>query len=92
MTKRDNYKNELAAVLAKITKPRLMKDFLADLFSPREFSEIALRWQVVKKLDKAEPQRKIARDLGVGIGTVTRGAAELRDEEGGFREVLNLLR
>ncbi|MFA4831554.1 MAG: Trp family transcriptional regulator [Patescibacteria group bacterium] len=92
MTKGEQHKNELADVLSRIKTPRLMRAFLEDLFSPREFIDVAQRLQIVKQLDRGVSQRQIARDLGVGIGTVTRGAAELRDEEGGFREVLNLLR
>jgi TrpR family trp operon transcriptional repressor len=88
MTKEDNYKNELAALLAEIKSPALMKEFLADLFTPSEFDDIATRLQVVKKLEKGESQRKIAEELGVGIATVTRGSRELRDKKGGFRKVL----
>jgi TrpR family transcriptional regulator, trp operon repressor len=89
MTKEDRYKNELSGVLAKITKPSLAKEFLEDLLSPREFNDIAKRLQIVKQLAQGVSQRAIARDLNIGIATVTRGSIELQDKKGGFRKILN---
>lgn len=82
------FKRQLVAVLSKITNQRLMKEFLEDLFTPKEFEEMAKRLQIVKQLKKGISQRKIAKDLRVGIATVTRGSRELEDESGGFAKVL----
>ena len=82
------FKRQLVAVFSKITNQRLMKEFLEDLFTPKEFEEMAKRLQIVKQLKKGISQRKIAKDLGVGIATVTRGSRELEDENGGFAKVL----
>lgn len=43
----------------------------------KERGELVQRVEIVKKLLAGEPQQKIARDLGVGIATVTRGSKEL---------------
>ena len=86
-----HYKGELLRLLREIAKePDTLNAFLADVLTPAEYDEIARRWQIVKQLNKKTPQRKIARDLRVGVATVTRGARELLDPEGGFTQALKL--
>lgn len=69
----------------------LLKDFLEDLLTPAEYKAILTRWQVVIRLMKGEPQRSIAKDLKIGIATVTRGSREISDTKGGFARVLKKL-
>ncbi len=79
------YKKELIEVFSKIDGDKnLMAEFLIDIFTPAEFETMALRWQIVKKLNKGETHRSVAGDLGLGISTVTRGSRELRNKNGGF--------
>ncbi len=68
-----------------------MAEFLKDILTPAEFETMALRWQIVKKIDKGETHRSIAGDLGLGISTVTRGSRELRNKNGGFHLMLKKL-
>ena len=83
------YKQELVEVFSKVHGDReLMAEFLKDIFTPAEFETIALRWQIVKKLNKGETHRSVAGDLGLGISTVTRGSRELRNKNGGFHLML----
>ena len=86
-----HYKGELIRLLREIAKdPGMLESFLVDILTPGEYDEIARRWQIVKQLNKNTPQRKIAKDLRVGIATITRGARELLDPEGGFTQALKL--
>jgi len=86
------YKQELVGVFSKIFEDKeLMNEFLKDILTPAEFEAMALRWQVVKKLNKGETHRSIAGDLGLGISTVTRGSRELRNKNGGFHLMLKKL-
>src|SRR3989344_5570739 len=79
------YKKELVEVFSKIQGDKnLMAEFLMDMLTPAEFEAIALRWQLVKKLNKGETHRAVAGDLGLGISTVNRGSRELRNKNGGF--------
>ena len=79
------YKYELVEIFSKIHGDRgFMAEFLKDMLTPAEFETIALRWQIVKKLNRGETHRSIAGDLGLGISTVTRGSRELRNKNGGF--------
>ncbi|MEI8174434.1 MAG: Trp family transcriptional regulator [bacterium] len=79
------YKQELVEIFSKINGDKnLMREFLMDVLTPAEFEALALRWQIVKKLNKGETHRSVAGDLGLGISTVTRGSRELRNKNGGF--------
>mgnify|MGYP001582461803 FL=1 len=87
-----NYKKELVEIFSKISRDKkVMGEFLTDILTPREFEAISLRWQIIRKLNKKETHRSIAGDLGLGIGTVTRGSRELRTKNGGFALVLKRL-
>jgi len=86
------YKKELVEVFLKILgDKKLMAEFLMDILTPAEFEALALRWQIVKKLNKGDTHRFIAGDLGLGISTVTRGSRELRNKNGGFHLMLKKL-
>ena len=62
-----------------------MEDFLKGILTPQEIEQLSLRLEIVKRLKRGEPQRKIAEDLKVGIATVTRGSRELK--KGRFKYV-----
>jgi TrpR family transcriptional regulator, trp operon repressor len=86
------YKQELVEVFSKVFgDKKLIAEFLKDILTPAEFEALALRWQIVKKLNKGETHRSVAGDLGLGISTVTRGSRELCDKNGGFHLVLKKL-
>ncbi len=84
----DPYLNELADTLLKIEDRRTCLEFLENILTPPEKEEIARRLQIVKRLMKGEPQRQVAEELGVSIGTVSRGARELKYGVPGFKKVL----
>ena len=88
----EDYKKELADVFYKISKDRtLVTDFLKEILTPREFDNLAVRWQIVKRLGKGEHHQAIAEALHLGVATVTRGSREMRKKEGGFNRALKLL-
>ena len=85
----EKYSKELIQVFSSINgEQKMMKEFLIDILTPKEFEDLALRWQIVKRLFHEETQRSIAKDLGLGIATVSRGSRELRNKKGGFLLVL----
>ncbi len=84
------YGNELEDLLAKSSRDKkLLHEFLFDILSPKEYKDLAVRWQIVKKLAKGEPQRKIVKSLKVSMATVTRGSRELMNKKGGFKTALD---
>jgi len=87
------YKKELIEVLNKISKDKqLLADFMHDILTPREFENIAVRWEIVKRLAKGEYHQSIAEALHLGVATVTRGSREMRKKEGGLRRALKVVK
>lgn len=75
---KDKYLKNLAKYLLSIKTPQEMEDFLVAIFTPAELEHIPKRLELVRLLKQGVPQHEIARQLGVGIATVTRGSGELK--------------
>ena len=89
----EKYKKEIVDVIYKISKDKiLLNDFIKDILTPREFDNIGVRWQIVKRLAKGEHHQSIAEDLHLGVATVTRGSREMRKRKGGFRRALKFIK
>ncbi len=73
-----NKLDQLVEVLLKIKNKKEMFDFLRGILTPKELEEISTRLQIVKMLKNNKPQHFIAKKLGVGIATVTRGSREIK--------------
>lgn len=55
-----------------------MTEMLEALLTPGELQNIATRLEIAHLLKSGMTQRDIAKQLGVGIATVTRGSRELK--------------
>jgi len=55
-----------------------LQQALTELLTPSELTEISNRLQILRMLEAGVPQREIARQLHVGIATVTRGSRALK--------------
>jgi TrpR family trp operon transcriptional repressor len=86
--KRINNHKELSKLLASIEDADQMGKLLQDFLTPQELEDLVLRWEIIKLLNAGMPQRKIAQTLGVAIGTVSRGARELKYGHDGFAQLL----
>ncbi|GHV75132.1 hypothetical protein AGMMS49940_24340 [Spirochaetia bacterium] len=58
------------------------------LLTPAETADVAARWALVKALDEGQPQREIAKNLGISLCEITRGSRELKKENSAFRRIL----
>jgi TrpR family trp operon transcriptional repressor len=74
----NRYFEEFINTITSFEDKKLLSDFFEGILTEQEKEEISLRLQIVKKLIAGEPQAKIAKDLGVGVATVTRGSRELK--------------
>ncbi|MBT4917267.1 transcriptional regulator [Candidatus Peregrinibacteria bacterium] len=72
------YLKELSERMVSIKEPKLMESFLKTILTPKELDEVVTRLQILKMLKDGVPQRKIASDLGVSIGTISRGSREIQ--------------
>lgn len=70
---------EICDVLCKIRNTDQMCRFLEEILTPAERKDLALRWQLMQRLQEGVPQRKIAADLGISLCKITRGAKILKD-------------
>ena len=79
---------ELENLIAKTSKnPKLLHEFLFDILTPKEYIDLAVRWQIIKQLKADVAQRDIVKNLKVSMATITRGSRELLNKTGGFNEV-----
>lgn len=89
--KQQHSHTELAQILATIQDESQMANLLQAFLTPQELEDLVLRWEIIKLLHAGVPQREIAKQLGVAIGTVSRGARELKYGHNGIVRLLKSL-
>lgn len=77
-------------LLASAENPKLFALFLDDFLTAEERRAISFRWQIMKQLSRGVSQRQIAKDLGVGIATVTRGTRLFLNPKGACSTILDM--
>ena len=80
--------HEICALLAKKNDPDFIYDFFGCLFTPSELKDFAMRWVLVREIDKGTTQREIARKYGMSLCKITRGSRELKKPDSAFRRML----
>jgi len=73
-----NSVQKLADIFLKIRDKEEMINFLYGLLTPKEIEEFSTRLEIVRMLKQGVRQKSIAKRLGIGIATVTRGSNEIR--------------
>ena len=71
---------DICTVLCSISDADQMQRFLAEVLTPSECRDLALRWELMRRLKQGVPQRKIAKDLGISLCKITRGAKILKQD------------
>ncbi|PIR16647.1 MAG: trp operon repressor [Deltaproteobacteria bacterium CG11_big_fil_rev_8_21_14_0_20_49_13] len=82
----DGWRKELIELFASAKTKVEIKELLSVLLTPKEYEELAKRWQIVKRLIEGVPQREIKKELGASIATVTRGSREIQYGNGTFQK------
>ncbi|MDR2431396.1 MAG: trp operon repressor [Candidatus Margulisbacteria bacterium] len=80
---------ELIAVLHKCDV-KLLGEFLSDVLTPTEKTELTKRWQIIKMLGGGLPQRKIASALKASLCKITRGSREMQKKDSSFLKILKI--
>ncbi len=70
---------DLIQYLTEVDDETVLEKRLKVLLTPNEISEMVSRLKIIALLDEGVPQRHIAKQLGVGIATVTRGSRALKE-------------
>jgi len=82
----EDYFVDLIYRIAKDKK--LLKEFLKDILSRKEYKNLLLRWRIIELLTEGKSQRDVATELKISVATVSRGANVLKNASGGFAHVL----
>lgn len=83
--RKNNELTYLISTLLSIKTDKEMFEFLCGILTSQELEEIPTRLEIVKRLKEGIPQHQIAKDLNVGVATVTRGSKEI--QKGRFKNV-----
>lgn len=70
---------DLVQFLTEAGDDVVLEKRLKALLTPKEINEMQHRLQILSLLEQGVPQRDIAKQLGVGIATVTRGSRALKE-------------
>lgn len=69
---------KLVGVLRSLSTNKAYEDFLIGILTPKEITELSKRLDIVRLLKAGVQHQLIAKKLGVGVATVTRGSRELQ--------------
>ena len=79
---------EIADHLAAMTDATAIQQFFAEILTPRERSDLASRWRLMKLLLAGRTQRSIAAELGLSLCKITRGSRELKRQDSICRQLI----
>ena len=79
----------ICTVLCGISDSDQMQEFLTEIMTPSERRDLALRWELMRRLKKGLPQRQIAAELGISLCKITRGAKILKQDHSVSKLYLN---
>jgi TrpR family transcriptional regulator, trp operon repressor len=80
---------ELCSLLYGIEDEAEFSEFMREILTPNEVTEIARRWRLVKLLHEGRPQREIAASLHLSLCKITRGSKELKKPDSAFKKMLD---
>jgi TrpR-related protein YerC/YecD len=83
--------NKLFRAFLQIKTTEEMAQFCYDLMTPQEISNFADRLEVAEKLNVGLSQRKVSKETGVGLVTVTRVNKFLNNGMNGYKLVISRL-
>lgn len=83
--------DEIIKIFAETTDVKQMRQLMTEIFTAAELDDVSKRWYLMKELYRGVPQRKIAKEMEIGLCKITRGSRILKDPESQFRRILGEL-
>lgn len=80
---------EICKIISELNNKEEVEQFLNELLTQSELSDIEQRWNILKKLTNRESQRKISKNLSVSLCKITRGSKILKDEKSMIKKILS---
>ncbi len=80
--------SELVEIFVDINEKDKMTQLFQEIFSEKELSDIALRWQLLKELHEGQTQRKIASNHKISLCKITRGSKILKNNNSIIKKIL----
>ena len=80
---------DICSVLCGISDQDQMQEFLTEMLTPSECRDLALRWELMRRLKEGISQRQIAAELGISLCKITRGAKILKQDHSISKHYLN---
>ncbi|MGH8223686.1 MAG: YerC/YecD family TrpR-related protein [Woeseiaceae bacterium] len=87
-SRRSRAENALFRAVISLEDVRECRNFFKDLCTPAELQALVDRWQVVERLRRRMPYRRIHDETGVSVTTIGRVARFLSDGFGGYETAL----
>lgn len=79
---------DIAEIFLSIKNIDDMTEFLNEILTDNEKKDLALRWELLERLYKGQPQRAIASELGISLCRITRGAKILKSGDSVTEKIL----
>jgi len=81
--------DQVVDVLCQIQDRLQMEQFLREILTPTELRDLALRWELMRRLSEGVAQRQIAGEMGISLCKITRGAKILKKGNSITRNLLS---
>ncbi|MBI9016939.1 MAG: transcriptional regulator [Phycisphaerae bacterium] len=81
--------DEVIKVCCQIGDAETMTKLFNEILTTAERRDVGLRWQLMKLIRQEVPQRTIAKDLGISLCKITRGAKILKNPDSVSLRFLN---
>ena len=79
-------RRELVSLFLSARSETEMDTLMEGVLTPQETEVIVLRWRLMTRLVGRKTQRQISKELGVSLGTISRGSRLLQYGPARFRE------
>lgn len=84
-----NAKDEIINIFLNVKDREEMELLFEELLTPRELSDLYMRWQLLKELHEGNTQRSIAAKHRISLCKITRGSKILKKSDSMVKRILD---